>query len=246
MNLLTDHRTLQLLLKGNRAHKQYSARITRWLDRLSHFDVNVQNTVGKNNPLTDYLSRHPIAHSDASEINDKTFRQEETEAEEKFVINQIYGLFDFNRTVGSITQFIEQTTALQQTDQSQREQQMREQHRTGHSFETSLNSINLLCKQPLKVSMDKVNGMEMEFIFKKGGNSPETDRLRKERNRILKPDSLRIVGRGRENEKLQEYQPSQQGRKQVKKQNIEIYNRFFNYRGTLGTTPLHEYQTEYS
>ena len=67
-----------------------------------------------------------------------------------------------------------------------------------------------------------MNSIEIEFIFKKTGHYPETDRLRKERNRILKPDRLRIVGRGRENERLQEYRPSQQGRKQVEKLNIEI------------------------
>ena len=47
VNLLTDHQALQPLLKKNRAHKQYSARLTRWLDRLSHFDVNIQYTAGK-------------------------------------------------------------------------------------------------------------------------------------------------------------------------------------------------------
>ena len=69
VNLLTDHQELQPLLNRNRAHKQFSARLTRWIDRLSHFDVNVQCPAGKNIPLTDYLSRHPIAHSDESEVN---------------------------------------------------------------------------------------------------------------------------------------------------------------------------------
>ena len=66
LNLLTDHQALQPLLKRNRAHKQYSARLTRWLDRLGHFDVNVQYTAGKNIPLTDYSSRHPIVNTDES------------------------------------------------------------------------------------------------------------------------------------------------------------------------------------
>ena len=47
VNLLTDHQALQPLLQKNREHKQYSARLTRWLYRLSHFDVNVQYTAGK-------------------------------------------------------------------------------------------------------------------------------------------------------------------------------------------------------
>ena len=126
--------------------------------------MNVQYTAGKNIPLTDYLSHHPSTHSDESEVDQKTDRQEKRQAEEDFVINQIYGLFDFNQTVGSI----ERSTAPQRTDQSQRSKRTREQYRTAHSFETSLSSINLINKQRLKASMDKVNAIEMNFIFKNG------------------------------------------------------------------------------
>ena len=94
----------------------------------------VQYTAGKNIPLTDYLIHHPMTHSDESEVDNKTDRQEETEAEEEFVINLIYGLFDFNWTIGSITQFIERTTAPQRTDQSQRGKRTRELYRTSLSF----------------------------------------------------------------------------------------------------------------
>ena len=97
VNLLINHQALQLLLKRNRAHKQYSARLTRWLDQLSHFDVNVQYTVGKNIPLKDYSSRHPVAHYSGTETS---YAHDEKEAEEEFVINQIYGLFEFIRTNG--------------------------------------------------------------------------------------------------------------------------------------------------
>ena len=92
VNLLTDHQALQPLLKKNRAHKQYSARLTRWLDRLSHFVVNIQYTAGKNIPLTDYLSRHPIVPTEIIELENKTDGLNEAEAKEEFVINQIYGL----------------------------------------------------------------------------------------------------------------------------------------------------------
>ena len=92
VNLLTDHQALQPLLKKNRAYKQYSARLTRWLDRLSHFVVNIQYTAGKNIPLTDYLSRHPIVPTEITELENKTDGLNEAEAKEEFVINQIYGL----------------------------------------------------------------------------------------------------------------------------------------------------------
>ena len=96
VNLSTDHQALRPLLRKNRAHKQYSARLTRWLDRLSHFDVNVQYTAFKNIPLTDYLSRHPIVPTELTELENKANGQNEAEAEEEFVVNQIYGLFEFN------------------------------------------------------------------------------------------------------------------------------------------------------
>ena len=101
VNLLTDHQALQLLLKKNRAHKQYSARLTRWLDRLSHFDVNVQYTAGKNIPLTDYLSRHLIIPTEIAELENKADGLTEAEAEEEFVINQIYGLLEFNKNAAT-------------------------------------------------------------------------------------------------------------------------------------------------
>ena len=139
INLLTDHQALQPLLKRNRAHKQYSARLTRWLDRLGHFDVNVQYTAGKNIPLTDYLSRHPIVNElGTEELN----ANEEKEAEEEFVINQIYGLFEFNRTIGSITQHIKRPCSATNSSQSQRRTRTREQNSRERSDQTFSPSNN--------------------------------------------------------------------------------------------------------
>ena len=53
----------------------------------------------------------------------------------------------------------------------------------------------------------------MHFIFKKRGHSPDTLKLWTERKRLLKPEKMRIVGKGTDNERLQEYRPSQQVRK---------------------------------
>ena len=246
INLLTDHQALQPLLKRNRAHKQYSARLTRWLDRLSHFDVNVQYTAGKNIPLTDYLSRHPIVNElGTEELN----ANEEKEAEEEFVINQIYGLFEFNRTNGSITQYIKRPHSATNSNQSQCRARTREQNsreRSNQTFTSSDNTELIDNSKHLSIltemsKLEKVNGIDLQFIFKKRGHSPETGRLRTERLKLLQPNKTRIVGKGSENERIQDYRPTQQERKETERINILIYNRFFNYCETIGTTPLKEF-----
>ena len=199
VNLLTDHQALQPLVKRNRAHKQYRARLTWWLDRLSHFDVNVQSTVGKNIPLTDYLSRNPIVNTAENETENYISGQTETESEGEFVINQIHGLFNFIQTNGSIKRFAERTKPRQKTDQSQHDIRKREQNKENHSLEASpsLNGINPTSKlskldqSAPNTKMDKVNGIDMQFIYKKRGHSPDTYRLWTERKRLLKPENLK-------------------------------------------------------
>ena len=211
VKLLTDHQALQPLLKKNRAHKQYSARITRWLDRLSHFDVNVQYTAGNNIPLTDYLSRHSIVLTEITELENKADGLNEAEAEEEFVIIQIYGLLEeFNQTRGSLKRFIEQTTTRENFDQSQSCKNTCERNQNTHLLKASSLPNSNVSKLLIKSSpsshskMDEVNGIDMEFIYKKKGHSPETKRLRTERNHNLKPDKTRIVGKGKESERIQE------------------------------------------
>ena len=51
-----------------------------------------------------------------------------------------------------------------------------------------------------------------------------------------------MVGKGKDNERIQEHRPSQIDRKRIVELNIEIYNRFFHYCETLGTTPLQGFQ----
>ena len=89
---------------------------------------------------------------------------------------------------------------------------MREQNQNNHSFKTSplSNSAdsNALAKT-LPSSLSKIDKINMNFIYKKRGNSPETKRFWAERNQFLKPDKTRIVGKGKESERIQEYRPSQ-------------------------------------
>ena len=89
--------------------------------------------------------------------------------------------------------------------------------------------------------MDRVNGIDLQFIFKKRGHSPETSRLRTEGFKLLQSNRTRIVGKGKDNERILEYRPSQQDRKEIEKLNFMIYNRFFHHCEKHGTTPLREF-----
>ena len=212
VNLLTDHQALQPLLKRNRTHKQYSARLTRWLDRLSHFDVNVPYTAGKNIPLTDYLSRHAIVNTAENETENYVSGQSETESQEQFVINQIHGLFDFIQTNRSIKKFLERTKPRQKTDQSQHGIRKREQNKQNRLLEALVpsNRVNPTLKHSIlnqpasEAKMDKVNDIDMHFIYKTRGHSPDTNRLWTERKRLLKPEKTRIVGKGSDHERLKD------------------------------------------
>ena len=164
------------------------------------------------------------------------------------MINQLHGLFDFIQTNGSIKRFTERTKPRQKIDQSQHDIRKREQNKQNHSLEASLplngvnptSSIKLLnLNQSVpETKIDKVNGIDAQFIYKKRGHSPDTYRLWTKRKRLLKPEKTIIVGKGRDHERLQEYRPPQQARKRIVELNIQIYNRFFHYCETLGTTPL--------
>ena len=58
--LYTNHQALESLIERNRCNRQSSARLTRWLDRLAHFDIAMQHIAGSNLKFTDFLSRNPV------------------------------------------------------------------------------------------------------------------------------------------------------------------------------------------
>ena len=53
IKLLAHHQALEPLIKRNRSNKTYSARLTRWLDRLAHFDIDIKHIAGKHLALTE-------------------------------------------------------------------------------------------------------------------------------------------------------------------------------------------------
>ena len=78
-------------MKRNRSNHQYSARLTRWLDRLAHFDIAVQHIAGKNLKFTDYLSRYPVEGAPT-----------ENKYDEEYVINILSEHAKLNAKYGSL------------------------------------------------------------------------------------------------------------------------------------------------
>ena len=91
VHLYTDNQALEPLIKRNRCNKQYSARLTRWLDRLTHFDISIQHIAGSNLKFTDYLSRNPVGGATP-----------EANYEEEYVINIITEHAELNLKYGPI------------------------------------------------------------------------------------------------------------------------------------------------
>ena len=117
IELLTDHQALEPLIKRNRTNKTYSARLTRWLDRLAHFDINIKHIAGKHLALTDYLSRNPTSKPEPIENYD-----------EEYVINCIMPLLEFINNYGSVAS---QKKLEARTDQNeQREQTVNQSERS--------------------------------------------------------------------------------------------------------------------
>ena len=98
VKLSTDHQALEPLIKRNRSNKTYSARLTRWLDRLAHFTINVNHIAGKHLALTDYLSRNPVTPAQ----NDDVY-------EEEYVINSIAPHYGFVSKFGCLSNHFTQS-----------------------------------------------------------------------------------------------------------------------------------------
>ena len=79
-----DHKALETALKSNHGKKTYSSRLTRWIDRLLPFYMEVIHQPGRTLGLADYLSRHP------SEYNEKEWSKNAKELWESwFVVNSV-------------------------------------------------------------------------------------------------------------------------------------------------------------
>ena len=92
-------------MKQNKTNTQYSARLTRWLDRLNHFDISLKHSAGKEIKFMDFISRNPTEKPEPEE-----------NYEEEFVINAIAQLATVNACIGRIFNQSETENAVNKTN----------------------------------------------------------------------------------------------------------------------------------
>ena len=218
--LYTDHQALEPLIKRNRCNKQYSARLTRWLDRLAHFDIAIQHIAGSNLKFTDYLCRNPVGGTTPEDNYD-----------EEYVINILSEQAKLNAKYGHL--FADQSdnskhATKTKSDRSESKiEQQNNQSQTSRIFENK-NGVNKRSRiekntsgqsdisasksscslkhriitqkkniNPEITEMDRDNfyhwGAKREImeIIRKRNKSPETRRLVELRNNLSRPGTLR-------------------------------------------------------
>ena len=221
IELLTDHQALEPLIKRNRSNKTYSARLTRWLDRLAHFDIKIKHIAGKHLALTDYLSRHPISKPVPIEHYD-----------EEYVINCIIPLAEFISNHGSIT---DEKNTEAQTDKS-KTPHTNSQSQTRSVIEPPLNKNKHTERSqsiaiPNSVTTDKVHYLKNNYhkdkmdhkiieTIEKEDPSEETLKLTKRWREISKPGDYRFSqGQWRK------YNPPRTERSELKRIEMELWQR---------------------
>ena len=85
------HQALEPLIKRKRCNKQNSARLTRWLDLLAHFDISIQHIARSNLKFTDFLSRNPVK-----------FALTENMYDEQYVVNILTEPVELNLKYGRV------------------------------------------------------------------------------------------------------------------------------------------------
>ena len=187
IKLLTDHQALGPLIKRNRSSKTYSARLTRWLDRLAHFQINVKHIAGKHLAPTSYLSRNPTAPLQTDDAYD-----------EEYVINNILPHYKFITKHGCLSHQSDQSEGgtdetEHKTNNKLRSRETREQTAIDCLNNTALtrtNSSNPKFKSNSKMTMD----IRTIDHIAATDSSAETTELKQRWKDIVKPGIYRLTG----------------------------------------------------
>ena len=143
VHLYTDHQALEPLIKRNWCNKQYSARLTRWLDRLTHFDISIQHIAGSNLKFTDYLSRNLVGGATPKENY------------EEYVINILTEHAELNLKYGPIfadqSEHTENRTTLHSHKTETQNERKESQSQTNRIFENK-NNVNKIEQSKITTS----------------------------------------------------------------------------------------------
>ena len=192
IELLTDHQALEPIIKRNRSNKSYNARLTRLLDRLAHFDIQIKHVAGKLLKLTDYLSRNPISKPEPIENYD-----------EQYVINCIIPFLEFINNYGSI--FDERKTTTRTNQMNSRKTNNQSNSRYVLKLQTSNNqqkNRSSLLSQPnsvythhYKSKRTQNDKMDLKIVeaIEKEDPSEETLKLTTRWKEITKPGDYRYT-----------------------------------------------------
>ena len=201
--------------------QKYSARQTRWLDRLALFDINIIHIAGKHLALTDYLSKNPISKPEPIENYN-----------EKYVNNCIMPLLEFINNYGSVAS---QKNLEARTDQNeQREQIINQSERSRpnkpkpkenkankrssslpHSKTVDTNKLNTI-QSVQEITMDI---RRIEQIEKKD-HSKEILNLTKRWRELVKPGEYRTS-----NGVWEKYNPPRHHRAEIKRIEMTLNQR---------------------
>ena len=187
IKLLTDHQALEPLIKRNRLNKTYRARLTRWLDRLAHFTINVNHIAGKHLALTDYLSRNPVLPPQADDTYD-----------EEYVINNILPHYSFISKYGCLSNHLNQSeNATEQSDRKANNKPRTNDARQQTALDclysdtytrSSSNNVNNIQHSKLSMNVKRIENIETKY------NSAEITELTTRWKEIVKSGIYRMTG----------------------------------------------------
>ena len=183
IKLLTDHQALKPLIKRNRSNKTYSARLTRLLDRLAHFTINVNHIAGKHLALTDYLSRNPTALP----LTDDAY-------DEAYVINNILPHYKFTSKHGCLSYQFDQSESGTDRSEHKANNKLRSKETREH---TAINCLNNTALTRTKAKPSNLNStMDARTIDQTAAtdSSVETTELKQRWRDIVKPGIYRLTG----------------------------------------------------
>ena len=202
IKLLTNHQALEPLINRNRSNKTYSARLTRWLDRLAHFTINVNHIAGKHLALTDYLSR-----------NSNTPPQHDEAYEEEYVINSIVPHYEFVSKVGCLSNHLVQSQPHSETPKGTKSNKQPSTESTRE--QNDINSIDRIkTSSTNRRNQSNIKTMDTKTIdnLEKIDNSQETIDLIERWRNIVKPGIYRLSNGKWKNTTNQNSFPEKEGK----------------------------------